>query len=277
MACVYAIVNLINDMTYIGSSKDFKNRKNQHMYSLKLNTHHNTHLQNSWNKYGEDNFEFKVLEECNDDCRFDIEQKYIDEYLDDWGKCYNISKNAKVGVWNNEEQNIVSKLTEEEVVIIKKRIVNGENLRDISADYDISGGTISCIKNLNSWVSTGQEFNDELIKMCSKKEVMELKDEILLDYINGVSIDNMCEKYGFKPSTILKKVIYPYNNEIKINKARENNKTKICKCCGKEYIYKNNSQKYCGKKCAKKINLNKTKNKYKKSSKQQSKEITNGN
>lgn len=52
--------------------------------------HFNKHLQNSYNKYGSDNFEFSIVETCtdlNDLCR--LEQKYIQEYRNKCG-CYNI-------------------------------------------------------------------------------------------------------------------------------------------------------------------------------------------
>lgn len=35
------------------------------MYNLRNNKHHNTYLQNAWNKYGESSFEFSVIRECN--------------------------------------------------------------------------------------------------------------------------------------------------------------------------------------------------------------------
>lgn len=60
---IYEIKNTITGKRYIGSAaKTFKKRWNLHKWQLKKNNHHNSHLQNSWNKYGADNFEFKILE-----------------------------------------------------------------------------------------------------------------------------------------------------------------------------------------------------------------------
>jgi len=59
---IYVIRNLINDKIYIGSSVNIKKRFCQHRNSLKKNKHHNKYLQRSWNKYGEENFEFVVIE-----------------------------------------------------------------------------------------------------------------------------------------------------------------------------------------------------------------------
>lgn len=63
---IYIIRNLANDKVYIGKSKNIKQRKNTHFSALKLNKHNNQHLQNSYNKYGKNNFEFDVLEYCEE-------------------------------------------------------------------------------------------------------------------------------------------------------------------------------------------------------------------
>ena len=48
---------------YIGSAKDLNHRWNTHLYCLKNNKHHNIILQRKFNKYGEENFEFKIPNE----------------------------------------------------------------------------------------------------------------------------------------------------------------------------------------------------------------------
>lgn len=60
--CIYKIENLINHKVYIGSAIGHYQRKGQHYYMLRRNSHYNQHLQSSWNKYGESNFIFEVLE-----------------------------------------------------------------------------------------------------------------------------------------------------------------------------------------------------------------------
>jgi group I intron endonuclease len=58
---IYCIRSLANNKCYIGSAKNFSLRKNEHFYELRNNKHANIHLQNSWNKYGENNFIFEIL------------------------------------------------------------------------------------------------------------------------------------------------------------------------------------------------------------------------
>ena len=92
MTGIYLIKNKINNKVYIGSSVDIDRRKSQHLSELKYNHHHNKYLQRSWNKYGEDNFEFLVLEECAVEL-LDIREKYyIQEFKSlDANKGYNLS------------------------------------------------------------------------------------------------------------------------------------------------------------------------------------------
>lgn len=63
---VYSIRNRTNNKQYIGSSKDILQRLRQHRNQLKYGIHCNKHLQSSYNKYGLDNFEFTIIERCED-------------------------------------------------------------------------------------------------------------------------------------------------------------------------------------------------------------------
>lgn len=77
---VYKITCLENGKFYIGSSKNIKRRWNNHRWNLRNGKHHNYFLQSDWNLYGEDVFVFEVLELCNVEDQFKLEQKYLDEY-----------------------------------------------------------------------------------------------------------------------------------------------------------------------------------------------------
>lgn len=64
---------------YIGSSVNIYNRWVRHRSNLRKNIHHNIHLQRAWNKYGEDSFEFVILEECDVEALLEREQYYMDQ------------------------------------------------------------------------------------------------------------------------------------------------------------------------------------------------------
>lgn len=92
---IYRIVNLFNGKFYIGSAIDIERRKKEHFNQLNKNKHYNIHLQCAYNKYGEQNFIFEVLEKCQPNTCVEREQYYIDLYdATNINKGYNIAPNA---------------------------------------------------------------------------------------------------------------------------------------------------------------------------------------
>lgn len=77
---IYKIENLVNGKVYIGQAVDVDKRLNEHKRSLSGNYHINKHLQNSWNKYEEENFKFEIVEECEENKLTEREQYWIDYY-----------------------------------------------------------------------------------------------------------------------------------------------------------------------------------------------------
>ena len=59
---IYQILNLVNGKIYVGSSNNLYNRRKSHLSRLRNNQHDNKHLQFAWNKYGESNFKFEILQ-----------------------------------------------------------------------------------------------------------------------------------------------------------------------------------------------------------------------
>jgi group I intron endonuclease len=59
---IYAIINLLDGKRYIGSAANIRRRWAEHRSHLSRGTHSSPKLQNAWNKHGEENFEFKIVE-----------------------------------------------------------------------------------------------------------------------------------------------------------------------------------------------------------------------
>ena len=79
---IYMIKNLINNKIYIGQTQDrFIERYWNHKWKLNNKIHDNKHLQRSWNKYGEDAFEFRSIHELAPNENIDdLERYYINLY-----------------------------------------------------------------------------------------------------------------------------------------------------------------------------------------------------
>lgn len=78
---IYGIQNKINGKIYIGKTgMNFGDRWDSHKSLLRSGKHFNQHLQRAWNKYGEENFEFIVIEDCAVEELDDKERYYIELY-----------------------------------------------------------------------------------------------------------------------------------------------------------------------------------------------------
>lgn len=64
---IYSVYCKISYKYYIGYSTDVYERLKTHKRNLLYKKHVNEHLQNAWNLYGEENFEFEVLWECEEE------------------------------------------------------------------------------------------------------------------------------------------------------------------------------------------------------------------
>lgn len=93
VCATYRIKNLVNGNLYVGSSKNIYRRKNAHFGKLEAQIHENRHLQNAYNKYGKDAFEFTILKHTDPNSLLQAEQELLDEHF---GKdyCYNICGTA---------------------------------------------------------------------------------------------------------------------------------------------------------------------------------------
>lgn len=109
MTGIYKITFIGTEKVYVGSSINLNTRRSTHLTELRANRHHSVKLQNAYNKYGEDNFIFEILEQTSDGLTRDEllarEQYYID-LLDSHKSGYNMSPNAWTYVkeWSDEDR-----------------------------------------------------------------------------------------------------------------------------------------------------------------------------
>jgi group I intron endonuclease len=109
MKFIYKIENKVNGRKYIGQhqGKYLSNRLSNHKLQLNNGTHHNKHLQNSYNKYGPDNFIFELIEEVTENQDItEREQYWIDYFLDTYNKRPAAGSNKGIKLSEEHRKNI---------------------------------------------------------------------------------------------------------------------------------------------------------------------------
>lgn len=87
---IYVIQQKSSGKKYIGSTRNnFAARWRSHLCELRNNKHHSRYLQNSWNKYGEDDFEFIIVRHVREKEEILIEEQ---RWIDMINPEFNISK-----------------------------------------------------------------------------------------------------------------------------------------------------------------------------------------
>lgn len=120
---IYKITNVSNGKLYIGSATHYRIRKERHKTKLRGDRHENGKLQNAWNKYGEDMFEFEIIEECEKDKLIEREQYWMDE-LEVVKNGYNICKYARNTLGRKNTKKSIAKFRK----TMKERYPDGKPL-----------------------------------------------------------------------------------------------------------------------------------------------------
>jgi group I intron endonuclease len=227
MIGIYRIINKKNGKCYYGSSKNIEKRWKRHKTGLKHKNHHNLKLQRAWDKYGEDSFDFEVVEECELNNLLACEQKYLDLLPE-----YNVGIKSSGGdnLTNNPNRDEIinkmtssirdkySKLTREEVMKIhSKPMESNPNWKGgVTYNYCKCGKRIvykakSCIKCLNREGENnpfyGKHHTEEnkayLSKINKERPVNEKCQRIvIIDDVEYSSLKEASEKTGINWGTI---------------------------------------------------------------------------
>lgn len=255
---IYLILNKITNKVYIGQTLDrFVERYWNHKWKLKNQIHDNKHLQRAWNKYGENNFEFRAIHILNENENIDdLERIYIDKYKKGSG-VYNILNGGqdhtnkgikmsdetkrKIGVANkinssgkkaSDETKLkmslarknktpwkICHLTEEQAINVKKMILQGVCLKDISSqtgiDYKIINNIYSSNTYKSAYVDGWEEFYRHRNKERKRKIPIGEIEMIKEKYKNGYSLKTLADEYGVTSNGIKNKRKYcTYDNPV---------------------------------------------------------------
>lgn len=143
MIGIYKITNLINGKSYIGQSVNIKKRFNAHK-SAAFNSNNKNYdfpLYKAIRKYGIENFEFEVLEECKKSELNDKEKWYISKYQ-------TLGKNGYNQDDGGDSASHYIKLSDEQVSDIILRLKTSlDNSEKIGDEFGVSG---RMIRGINS-------------------------------------------------------------------------------------------------------------------------------
>lgn len=214
---IYEIKNKLNKNVYIGkTAMNFGDRWDSHRALLRSNKHFNKHLQNAWNKYGEENFEFNIVKECSLDDDLDLlEKDYIKKFKEE-NLSYNMTDGGDGGCWLGKhltdeakrkigEKNRINmtgrKLSEEtrkkmsesqlkRVYTDEEKERRRERLRASNIGKVVSDETKELLRKINQENPPSAKFTPDDIR-----EIRRLK-------LSGITLNELALKYNTSPSYI---------------------------------------------------------------------------
>lgn len=158
---IYKIENTINHKIYIGQSNDIETRWTHHKWELNNHKHGNDHLQKAWDKFGEENFIFEIVELCDESVIDEKEQEYIKLFSS--LSCQNGYNLDSGGSWNKHH----SQETKNKMSIKRSGKVNSEETRlKISQNRK---GKCSGEQHWNYGKKMPKELQDKLVKSAKER------------------------------------------------------------------------------------------------------------
>jgi group I intron endonuclease len=210
VAGIYWIKNLINGKIYIGSTTCFKKRFRDHRKYLKEKKHKNKHLQSAWDKYGEENFVFEILEKLENDSGLIAREQF---FIDSLKPEYNICKIAgnSLGVKRTEEtknkysgeNHYFTKLNWEKVNKIREEYtkIKSVTTQKLSEKYNVSCAIVVNVLRNNCWkdknyIPLEKGYKKKKIERETALEIRKLYTE------ESYSQNELAKKYNLSRSGI---------------------------------------------------------------------------
>lgn len=251
---IYGIENQINGKIYIGQTgENFLRRYWHHRWKLKNNSHDNVHLQNAWNEYGEDNFNYIVLKTVEDKSLLDnLEIQYIGHFKE-IGLRYNMllggggrrgfkmsentkkkiaEKNHKHMLGNRHSKETRKKMSEirkgihvqkktdilnkDIVRTIKISLIEGNTASKISKELNIDYKLINNLISNNTWKSVIVDGWDEYLSNRKTYKRLSKKDhrEIYrLHFEEDYSVTQLSKMYN-RTTSMIKKILKDNSNKL---------------------------------------------------------------
>ena len=157
MMGIYCFTNKVNGKKYVGQSLSIESRFNSHK-NCHLNERYNgydTKFYRALRKYGFDNFDFCVLEECSKE-ELNNREKYYISLFDSFNSGYNSSDGGETVGNGSGENHHQAALTEVQILEIKELLrEGGKTQKSIAELYDTTQSNISQINLRRRWAGIG--------------------------------------------------------------------------------------------------------------------------
>lgn len=221
-SCIYKITDLTNNKIYIGRAKDFHERKLAHLrsaqpdkYSISSIRDSNMKIHTAMIEKGVENFIFDVVEKCNEKDLDRLEKFYINKYDCKYPKGYNMTDGGQTNITLYGENASQSKLTQEQVDDIYKRLLNGESVKNIQKIYSfISKSTITNINKGRNWKKEGYNYPLSIQKKapvgeeCSNSKITEKEVIEMREFYSKNDFKDVVKKYNNYKYDLIRSVCY---------------------------------------------------------------------
>lgn len=156
---IYKITNKITGICYIGSSTDIGRRLQKHFSELRMKRHTNKRLQEDFNKYGMDIFEWSIVEETNSDI-ITKERDYqiqigIDNLYNDKISNYYMSDELRKKYGSSDKSTHKTQEYRDKMSLLKSHGI---------AQYDRHGNLIFVYDNMNDVLKHNPTFKGQPIR-----------------------------------------------------------------------------------------------------------------
>lgn len=173
---IYKITSSATGKVYIGSSINIRKRKNSHLCELRNGKHPNNMLQNTFNKYGENDINFDIILECEPETLLINEEEQINLH-NSYNNGYNLTEKPSSNMLgykhtdeSKEKMSITKKhigringcLTKQEVTDIRQRFFDGARNSELAYEFKIHRKTIRECVLLRTYVDIPCEIEGYL-------------------------------------------------------------------------------------------------------------------
>lgn len=234
MFYIYVIRCIKNNKVYVGQTNNSKRRKRDHFKELKQNIHFNNLLQEDYNEYGVQFFEFEILDEC-----LNIETAIIREtyWIDYFGgiesdNVYNMqnkySRNRDLcnRMSVGEKGKLVSIETRQKISKNRAKYLTEEHkqhIRDnakVNPNYGMKGKHLTDKQKQHlSKIHTGLKSSMETcnkISMANRKYSEQFIQQLQQDYLDQGSYIGVAKKYKMNSNVVSRLIRFGTANCDKI-------------------------------------------------------------